>query len=222
MNVILHPDKKGLGPKTKYHPLRSPSWLTESRAWLAAPSGLGPQTCPAIISEGARHPGPNWPSGSSGRPKCGETRSHRRRPRQTAAIRSQRLGWGKGSWPPRGLGDLGEGSGALQDTALSLFSRPASSPTGSRLDELEGLREAENYLLPHSSPHNHCSTVVWISSLTIVSWRLVASGQGPLPHWPMTAGPLTVAHGQLLVGVAHWGTNQWLNRTYCLVTGVRE
>ena len=58
------------------------------------------------------------------------------------------------------VGCYGVGSGALQDTALSLFSRSPSSPTGSRLDELEGLMEAENYLLPHSSPHNHCSTVV--------------------------------------------------------------
>ena len=119
---------------------------------------------------------------------------------------------------PRLVGDLGEGSGALQDTALSLFSRPPSSPTGPRLDELEGLSEAENYILPHSSPQNHRSTAVWISSLTVVSWR--AGPTTPLTNdW---AGPLTVAHRQWPVGGAHWGTNQWLSRTYRLVTGVPE
>ena len=60
MNVILHPDKKGLGPKTKYHPPRSPSWLTESRAWLAAPSGLGP---PSAQPSSLKEPGIQDPTG---------------------------------------------------------------------------------------------------------------------------------------------------------------
>ena len=183
MNVILHPDKKGRGPKTKYHPPRSPSWLTESRAWLAAPSGLGHQTLPS------RHLWRSQASRTQLAPQAPQAAQSVGRPGPTEGDPGRLLLLG---YRDRDHGHLdawttlGEGSGALQDTALSLFSRSPSSPTGSRLDELEGLMEAENYLLPHSSPHNHCSTVVWISSLTIVSWRLVASGQGPLRHWPMT------------------------------------
>ena len=42
---------------------------------------------------------------------------------------------------PRPVGGLGEGSGALQSTALSLFPRPSSSHTGPRPGEPEGPRE---------------------------------------------------------------------------------
>ena len=99
MNVILYPDKKGLGPKTKYHPPKSPSWLTESRAWLAAPSGLGPQTL---------HSRQLWRSQASRtqlafrllRPPAPTEGD----PGTAAAIRSQRQGWGRGSRPPQGLG----------------------------------------------------------------------------------------------------------------------
>ena len=32
------------------------------------PQGQVPRPCPAVTAERARHPGPNWPSSSSGRP----------------------------------------------------------------------------------------------------------------------------------------------------------
>ena len=66
--------------------------------------GKFPRLCPAIITEGAGCPGPNWPAGSSGRPNTGG-RFHRLRPRWTAAVmKSQRQGWGRGSPLPQGLG----------------------------------------------------------------------------------------------------------------------
>ena len=43
---------------------------------------------------------------------------------------------------PKLVEGLTEGSGALQDILRSLFPEPFSSPTGSRLGELEGLRKA--------------------------------------------------------------------------------
>ena len=42
---------------------------------------------------------------------------------------------------PRPVDGLGEGSEALQNTALSLFSWPPSSPAGPRLGELESFPE---------------------------------------------------------------------------------
>ena len=59
---------------------------------------------PAVNTEGSRHPGPNWPPGSSGHPNRG-AKSHTLHPMKTAtAMRSQRRGWGRESPPPQGLG----------------------------------------------------------------------------------------------------------------------
>lgn len=46
-NVTHHSDKKGKVPRHKFHPLRSRSWL-KKQIQTAAPSGPGPQACPAM------------------------------------------------------------------------------------------------------------------------------------------------------------------------------
>ena len=106
-NVILCSDKKGQVPKTQLSP--SEVWILTDEAdlswWL--PQGQVPRPYPAVIAEGARGPGPNWPSGSLGHPKGGGegARSHRLHPMQTAtAVWSQRQGWRRGSPLFQGLG----------------------------------------------------------------------------------------------------------------------
>ena len=106
-NVILCSDKKGQVPKTQLSP--SEVWILTDEAdlswWL--PRGQVPRPYPAVIAEGARGPGPNWPSGSLGHPKGGGegARSHRLHPMQTAtAVWSQRQGWRRGSPLFQGLG----------------------------------------------------------------------------------------------------------------------
>ena len=97
------------------------------------------------MAEGARRPGPNWPSGSSGCPN-GRGQVHRLHPMQTAtAMRSQRQKWGSKSSLSQGLGLASgwpcEGSRALQDGASSLFPGPSNLPTALRLGELQVPRE---------------------------------------------------------------------------------
>ena len=86
--------------------------------------------------------------------------------------------WAKTSeWPWWGLWK------ALQYTDPSLFFGPLICPTGPRLGELEGLgKKAGIRLLPHSPPHDQHSAIVWILSLTVVHWQLVASRWGTLRH----------------------------------------
>ena len=45
-----------------------PRLAEEADLSWSCPQGQVPRPCPAVIIEGARHPGPNWPSASSGRP----------------------------------------------------------------------------------------------------------------------------------------------------------
>ena len=70
------------------------------------PQGQAPRPCPAFLTEGARHPGPSRPSGSSGCPNRGRrrgVRSHRLFPKVTAtAIKRRR--WRRGAPLPQGLG----------------------------------------------------------------------------------------------------------------------
>ena len=66
-----------------------------------------PRPCPAVTTEGARHPGPNWLSGSpnSGVGVGGQPGPVDCESRQTAAaIRSQKQGWGRSLPLPPGLG----------------------------------------------------------------------------------------------------------------------
>ena len=71
MNVILCSDKKGRGPKAQLSPSEVQVLLRGGRTQLAAPSGPGPRTRTADITEGARRPRPSWPLGSSGCPDSG-------------------------------------------------------------------------------------------------------------------------------------------------------
>ena len=88
-------------PRDTTFSLRGPgSGLEKTDLSWKLPQGQIPKICPADIAEGARHPGPSWPSGC----QYNRTRSHRLHPRQTAtAIRSQRQGWGGDSPPIQGL-----------------------------------------------------------------------------------------------------------------------
>ena len=107
----------------------------------------------------------------------GECRYPRLQPMQTAAaIRLQRQGWGRASLLPRPVGGLGEGSGALQDRAPSMFPGAPSSPATWRpVGVLEGSREKAGIsLLPHSPPDNHHSHQL-------------------LAEWPTNHGLLTVS-----------------------------
>ena len=81
------------------------------------------------------------------------------------------------------VGGLGEGSGALQDRALSLFPGPLSSLAGPRPGKLEE-EKAGTRLLPHCPPDDHHYTD-WMHSLPVAHWWLIACGQAPLQHRPM-------------------------------------
>ena len=98
--MILCSDKNGQGPEAWLSPPRSRSQLG-GRSQLVAPSGPVPRPCPAVIADGARRPGPNWPASSSNRPwgPGSQAASHAEGP----AIRLQRQGWGGGSLLPQGL-----------------------------------------------------------------------------------------------------------------------
>ena len=83
------------------------------------------------------------------------------------------------------LGGCGESSGALQDTAPSLFSGPPSSQAGLRQGEPEGPEEKAGIcLLPQSPPDDHHR---WLNGTT--NWLI----DGCLWEGP--------------------SVNQWLNRT---------
>lgn len=71
INVIFCSDKKGRGPKAQLSSSEVQVLLRGGRAQVAAPSGPGPRTHTADLTEGARRPGPSWPSGSSGCPDSG-------------------------------------------------------------------------------------------------------------------------------------------------------
>ena len=81
----------------------------------------------------------------------------------------------------RPVGGLGKGSGALQDTAPSLFPGPPNSVTGSRLGELEGpvrrLGSASYLTLP--PPDDHCTADCWLNGPTRSSLTVARLGEGP-------------------------------------------
>ena len=77
----LSPGPEGGGPCTGWLPclgafVQHPVWVPppvprrseEADISWRCPQGRVPRLCPAVITEGARRPGPSQPSGSSGRP----------------------------------------------------------------------------------------------------------------------------------------------------------
>ena len=111
----------------------APSWRR--------PRGQVPRPCPAVITEGARRPGPRRPAGSSGRPNRGPgPRNHdpwRPRPPHEVA----EAGMGGVSRPPQGLGPA-----PCLSPGPQLTRQPeAGGPGGPR-------GEGRHHLLPHSLP----------------------------------------------------------------------
>ena len=107
-----------------------------------------------------------------------------------AAIRSQSWGWGEvhsllKAWA-RPVGSHGQGSGALQDTAASLFPGPLQLNHWDEA-EWEGPGEkASIYLLPHSLPEDHHPSHHWLNGpLKVVHGQLLAGERGALWHRPM-------------------------------------
>ena len=178
----------------------SQSWLSRGRAQLMAPSGPGPLTLPSCHLWRELGIQPNWPSGSSGHPKRGDQVPQTVTQADCHHHKVAEAGMGKrftaASRPrPRLVAGLGGGSGAQQDTA------PSPLAQGQVSWRVSGRRPG--------STSDHHSTVVWISSLTVLSWWLVACGQGPTTaptnDW---AGPLTGVPWQLVasgkIPLRHW------------------
>ena len=136
MNVILCSDNKGPGSQAQLSLSEVQFWLRggEPSWWL--PQGQAPTPCPAVITEGARCPGPKGPSGSSGHPNrqggagpadymlCRLLLPLGRGGRDGGEGRCHLKAWA------RPLGVLDEDSGILQDTACGLPPGPPSSPSG--------------------------------------------------------------------------------------------
>ena len=123
-NVILCPNKKGQCPKEQLSPSKVPG-LGKRRQSSAGSSLRAKYPDPLHLSS-LKEPGaqPKWPLGSSGlrnRERPGPTDSNPGR---------QPLLWGQRNrdrgdvhcLPQSLVGGLGEGAGAVQDTAPSLFS----------------------------------------------------------------------------------------------------
>lgn len=135
------------GSQGTIFPLRGPrSGLRGGRSQLVDPSGPGPQTCPAVITEGERSPTQlalrllkppkQWRGGRLGPADCypGDCQlllGHR--DKDGGEVHSCLKA---GAQP---VGGFHKGSGALRDTAPSLFPGSSSSPADTRPGELEGL-----------------------------------------------------------------------------------
>ena len=117
-------------------------------SWL--PQGQIPRTCPAVIANGARHPGSSQPSCSSGHLNSGGQDSWS----------AQRQGSGRGSRLPQSLGLVSQWP--WRDLCVPtghspLFPGSHCSPTGPRLGELEGPKQKAKICLPYSL-YNSLST----------------------------------------------------------------
>ena len=138
--------------------------------------------------------------------------------RRQAPTRSHRWGQGRCSLLPQDLGQIqwvDEGSGALPETASSLFPGPPSSLTGPRPGELEGCRGGQDSPLTSlytrwppfhrrlaEWPTDGCSLTVgclWEGS-TVVSTNGWA-GQPTVTHWQLVAcgGVQVMAHSKFCV-----------------------
>ena len=182
-------------------PLRSRSWLKRQI------SAAAPKPYPAVTTEGARCPGPNWPSDSSGQPTAG-ARPHRLWPRQRAtAITSQRWGSGRSPLPPQGLLTSGQswqgfwssaGHSPLTWGLLSWNQDPlltSLSAWGPRLCQVcwtDPLRVTHEQLA--ACRRTLAPTNGWAEPLTVTHWQSAACGRGtePTNGW---VGPVTMANG---------------------------
>ena len=70
-NVFLCSDKKGQDPRAQFSPSKVPVLAKEADISWQLSRGPVPRTCPTVTPEGARHPGANGPSASSGHPNDG-------------------------------------------------------------------------------------------------------------------------------------------------------
>ena len=128
MNIILCPDKKGQDPNLQLSP--SEVQVLAKTKQRSAGGVFRARFPDAVQLSSLREPGAQDPPDPQA-PQATQTagaRSPRLHLMQTAAIRSQRWGWGEVHchlkawvWP---VGGLGTGSGSLQDTAPCLFPGP--------------------------------------------------------------------------------------------------
>ena len=174
MNVVLRLDKKGQGAKVQLSP--SKVLVLAKRRQSSVGSSLRAGSPGSTQLSSLKKPGaqPSWLSGSSGHPKW-DTRSHTLRPSTLPLLLGCReqngrevhccpKNWAEASgwlwwgfWSPAG------------HSPKPVLWGPSSS-AGPRLGDLKGLGgKARTHLLPHSPPHDHRSTVVWVPSLTVVS-----------------------------------------------------
>ena len=139
------------------------SWLRGGRSQLAGPSGPGPQTlnCHPCL-QGTRCPGPSWPSGSSdcpngggeGRAQAPQTATHadgRCHEVAEVGMRERFIHDSLKAWA-QPVGGLGRDSGALWNTAPSLFPGPPNHPLdGDQMSwRAQGRRRGPaSYLTPH-------------------------------------------------------------------------
>ena len=110
MKFTICSEKRGKGSKAQPSPSAVPSGLRGGRSRLVAPSGPGPQTCSAVITEAVRSPTQlalglfKPPKQRRGGQSCaadcypGEGQLLL----DPAAIGAQRQGWGRGSLLPQG------------------------------------------------------------------------------------------------------------------------
>ena len=167
MNVVLCPDKKRRDPKVQLFTHQGPVQEAAEPRWQLLQVLT---SCPAFITEGARRATqltlrlqrpPKSPT------DCGPGTlpgllGHRNQ--DGGEVHHCLEAWATdGGWPWWGFWS------PVRHSPKPVLWAP-SSPTGPRLGELEGLREKVGLcLLPHSPPHDHHSTVVWIPSLTVIS-----------------------------------------------------
>ena len=179
MNVILSLDKKGHGSNRQLSPSKI-SGLAKRRQ-ISVGSSFRTKFPHSAQLTPLREPGtqPNWPSVFSGCPN-GETRSHRLRSRHMAtAIQLQRQGWGRGS--PLLKASAGPRWGPWSPAGCSLEPQALTQAWVS-WRAFRRRPESASYFLLYLMTTTPL-TLCWIASLNA-------------PHW------------QLLVGRAHYVTDQ--------------
>lgn len=146
---------KGKVPRLSFHPPKSRSWLRGGRSQLVVPLGPGPQALASCHHWGSQvlrtQAGPKPWRGPADCVLCRLLLLLGGRDRDEWEFHHCLKAWAQP------VGGFGEGSGALQDRALSLFPGPLSSLPGPRRGKLEG-EKAGIRLLPHSPPDDHHST----------------------------------------------------------------
>ena len=206
MKFTICSEKRGKGSKAQPSPSAVPSGLRGGRSRLVAPSGPGPQTCSAVITEAVRSPTQlalglfKPPKQRRGGQSCaadcypGEGQLLL----DPAAIGAQRQGWGRGSLLPQGRrpasGWLSWGLWSPAGHSLQPvpWVPPAHLLTQGQVSWRASGEKAKTPLLPDSPLEDHHSAL----------------------HRHLTENPpLTVTHRQLVAwGRGHGGLDQWLSR----------